>query len=76
MIPDLVVWIDCDPDRAIERIKHATLRMSSDKQEYFETPEIQKTIRQGFNDLFTGEFKSLLHLTNAASLVQSSTKED
>jgi dTMP kinase len=54
MIPDLVVWIDCDPDRAIERIKHATLRMSSDKQEYFETPEIQKTIRQGFNDLFTG----------------------
>ena len=57
MIPDLVVWIDCDPDRAIERIKHATLRMSSDKQEYFETPEIQKTIRQGFNDLFTGEIQ-------------------
>ena len=57
MIPDLVVWIDCDPDRAIDRIKHATLRMSSDKQEYFETPEIQKTIRQGFHDLFTGELK-------------------
>ena len=44
MIPDLVVWIDCDPDRAIERIKHATLRMSSDKQEYFETPEILSLI--------------------------------
>ena len=54
MIPDLVFWIDCDPDRAIDRIKHATLRMSSDKQEYFETPEIQKTIRKGFHDLFTG----------------------
>ena len=47
MIPDLVVWIDCDPNRAIERIKHATLRMSSDKQEYFETPEIQKPYAKG-----------------------------
>ena len=55
MIPDLVVWIDCDPDRAIDRIKHATLRMSSEKQEYFETPEIQRTIRKGFNDLLSGK---------------------
>ena len=28
-----------------------------DKQEYFETPEIQKTIRKGFNALFTGEIQ-------------------
>ena len=76
MIPDLVVWIDCDPDRAIERIKHATLRMSSDKQEYFETPEIQKTIRRDLMTSLPARFKSLLHLTNAASLAQSSTKED
>ena len=55
MIPDLVVWIDCDPDRAIDRIKHATHRMSSEKQEYFETPEIQRTIRKGFNDLLSGK---------------------
>ena len=69
MIPDLVVWIDCDPDRAIDRIKHATLRMSSEKQEYFETPEIQRTIRKGFNDLLSGKIAvtapfdlSLIHI--------------
>jgi dTMP kinase len=55
MIPDLVLWIDCDPDKAIKRIRTGTLRMTSQKQEYFETPEIQTTIRQGFNDLFSGK---------------------
>ena len=76
MIPDLVFWIDCDPDRAIDRIKHATLRMSSDKQEYFETPEIQKTIRKGFHDLFTGMVAVHLPLTNAVLLDQFSTRVD
>ena len=55
MIPDLVLWIDCDPDKAIKRIRTGTLRMTSEKQEYFETPEIQRTIRQGFNDLLSGK---------------------
>ena len=55
MIPDLVLWIDCDPDKAIKRIRTGTLRMTSEKQEYFETPEIQTTIRQGFNDLLSGK---------------------
>ena len=55
MIPDLVLWIDCDPDKAIKRIRTGTLRMTSQKQEYFETPEIQTTIRQGFNDLLSGK---------------------
>ena len=52
MIPDLVFWIDCDPKKAMKRIKSGTLRMTSQKQEYFETQEIQTTIRQGFHDLF------------------------
>ena len=55
MIPDLVLWIDCDPNKAIKRIRTGTLRMTSQKQEYFETPEIQTTIRQGFNDLLSGK---------------------
>lgn len=55
MIPDLVLWIDCDPDKAIKRIRTGTLRMTSEKQEYFETPEIQRTIRQGFIDLLSGK---------------------
>ena len=52
MIPDLVFWIDCDPSKAMKRIKSGTLRMTSQKQEYFETQEIQTAIRRGFHDLF------------------------
>ncbi len=52
MIPDLVFWIDCDPEKAMKRIRSGTLRMTSQKQEYFETEEIQTTIRQGFHELF------------------------
>ena len=52
MVPDLVFWIDCDPEKAMKRIKSGTLRMTSQKQEYFETQEIQTTIRQGFHELF------------------------
>ena len=52
MIPDLVFWIDCDPEKAMKRIKSGTLRMTSQKQEYFETQEIQTSIRQGFHELF------------------------
>lgn len=53
MIPDLVFWIDCDPAKAMRRINSGTLRMSSEKQEYFETHEIQTTIRAGFHALFS-----------------------
>jgi dTMP kinase len=56
MIPDLVFWIDCDPEKAMKRIKSGTLRMTSQKQEYFETEEIQTTIRKGFHDLFQGTY--------------------
>lgn len=52
MVPDLVFWIDCDPEKAMKRIKSGTLRMTSKKQEYFETQEIQTSIREGFHDLF------------------------
>lgn len=55
MIPDLVIWIDCDPEKAIKRIQSGTLRMTSEKQEYFETTDIQKKIRKGFNDLLSGK---------------------
>ena len=57
MIPDLVIWIDCDPKKAMIRIQSGTLRMTSNKQEYFETTEIQKKIRKGFKDLLSGEIK-------------------
>ena len=57
MIPDLVIWIDCDPVKAMKRIRSGTLRMTSNKQEYFETTEIQKQIRKGFRDLLSGKIK-------------------
>ncbi len=57
-VPDLVVWIDCDPERAIRRIQSGTLRMTSAKQEYFETSDIQKKIRAGFASLLSGEVQA------------------
>ncbi|DAC57616.1 MAG TPA: hypothetical protein D7I03_07220, partial [Candidatus Poseidoniales archaeon] len=53
--PDLVIWIDCDPEKAMKRIRSGTLRMTSNKQEYFETTEIQKKIRKGFSELLSGK---------------------
>ena len=57
MIPDLVIWIDCDPAKAMKRIRSGTLRMTANKQEYFETTEIQKKIRKGFSDLLSGQIE-------------------
>jgi len=58
LIPDLVIWIDCDPEQAMRRINSGTLRtISLSKKEYFETTEIQKKIRKGFSDLLSGEIK-------------------
>ena len=55
MIPDLCVWVDCDPGAALKRIEHGTLRLSSmNKSEYFETDEFQIKIRQGYHDLLGG----------------------
>ena len=39
----------------MKRIRSGTLRMTSNKQEYFETTEIQKKIRQGFSELLSGK---------------------
>ena len=59
MIPDLVIWIDCDPAKAMRRINSGTLRMaSSNKQEYFETTEIQTKIRAGFKALLSDEIET------------------
>ena len=55
MIPDIVFWIDCDPEKAMKRIQTGTLRMTSGKQEYFETTEIQIQIRNGFHQLLSGQ---------------------
>ena len=43
---------------AIRRIQSGTLRMTSAKQEYFETSDIQKKIRAGFASLLSGEVKA------------------
>ena len=58
MIPDLVIWVDCDPIKAMKRISSGTLRMAGEKHEYFETTEIQTTIRAGFSGILSGEIKT------------------
>ena len=59
MVPDLVVWIDCDPAKAMKRINSGTLRMSgSNKQEYFETTEIQTKVRAGFKAILSDEIET------------------
>ena len=58
MIPDLVIWIDCDPNKAMKRISSGTLRMAGEKHEYFETTEIQTKIRAGFSGILSGEINT------------------
>lgn len=48
LIPDLVVWVDCDPEVALKRIATGTLRATSKEGEYFETSEIQIRLRAGY----------------------------
>jgi dTMP kinase len=56
LIPDLCVWVDCDPEIAIMRIRSGSLREASpDKSEYFETLEIQKKIRSGYEVVLSGQ---------------------
>ena len=55
LIPDLCIWVDCDPEIALERIRKGTLRGLSSKEEYFETSELQIRIREGYRQLLSGE---------------------
>ncbi len=57
LIPDLCIWVDCDPDVALKRIKSGTLRAHSNKEEYFETTELQRKIRDGYRKLLSGEIE-------------------
>lgn len=53
-VPDLVIWVDCDPEKAMARIGEGTLRaLTKGQGEYFETTELQHRIRRGFTDVFT-----------------------
>ena len=59
-VPDLCVWVDCDPEGALQRISKSTLSgaistRDADKQEYFETDELQTQIRAGYASLLGGE---------------------
>lgn len=54
-VPDLIIWVDCDPEVAMKRINRGTLRKSSQKKEYFETDELQTLIRAGFHELLSGK---------------------
>ena len=57
MVPDLVIWIDCDPELAMKRIKRETLRSESKgRGEYFETLEIQTEIRRGFGEILSPDY--------------------
>ena len=57
LIPDLCIWVDCDPEIALERISKGTLRDLSSKEEYFETSELQIRIRDGYRQLLSGEME-------------------
>ena len=57
LIPDLCIWVDCDPEIALERIRKGTLRGLSSKEEYFETSELQIRIREGYRQLLSGELE-------------------
>ena len=57
LIPDLCIWVDCDPEIALRRIRNETLRGLSNKEEYFETTDFQIKIRQGYSDLLSGRIE-------------------
>ncbi len=57
LVPDLCIWVDCDPEVAMKRIQSGTLRSLSDKEEYFETTDLQREIRQGYESLLSGEIE-------------------
>jgi len=57
LIPDLCIWVDCDPEIALERISKGTLRDLSSKEEYFETSELQIQIRDGYRQILSGEME-------------------
>ena len=57
LVPDLCVWVDCNPDLALNRIRTGTLRAHSEKEEYFETSSLQKEIRSGYHSLLSGELE-------------------
>ena len=54
LVPDLCIWVDCDPKIALNRIRNETLRGLSNKEEYFETNDFQIRIRKGYHDLLSG----------------------
>ena len=57
LVPDLCIWVDCDPELALNRIRTGTLRIHSEKEEYFETSTLQKEIRAGYHSLLSGEIE-------------------
>ena len=57
LVPDLCIWVDCDPEVAMKRIQSGTLRALSNKEEYFETTDLQRSIRQGYASLLSGEIE-------------------
>jgi len=58
LIPDLCIWVDCNPEIALDRIRRGTLRGLSSKEEYFETSELQVQIREGYRKLLSGELET------------------
>ncbi|SUZ60293.1 uncharacterized protein METZ01_LOCUS13147, partial [marine metagenome] len=57
LVPDLCIWVDCDPEVALSRIKGGTLRALTEKSEYFETTELQQQIRVGYTSLLSGDIE-------------------
>lgn len=60
LVPDLCVWVDCDPEEALRRISAGAMQRTittrnPDDQEYFETDEFAPRIRQGYWTLLGGE---------------------
>ncbi|SUZ96708.1 uncharacterized protein METZ01_LOCUS49562 [marine metagenome] len=57
LVPDLCIWVDCEPDLAMRRIRNETLRGVSNKEEYFETSEFQGRIREGYRSLLSEDME-------------------
>ena len=62
LVPDLVLWIDCDVEHALKRLNTGTLRSlavteEDEETQYFENVDTQNVVREGFRGLLSGDIR-------------------